>query len=108
VAARAYALTMSLAPTKSPASGFQLYFLIPLILSWLLLWTEGADHSKPGRPFVEVFAPFLLRLLAFPGPGTSVAQVRYLDLLGDSIGSPIQVTAALLIVYFGVSWARRR
>jgi hypothetical protein len=106
VVLRAYAMTMSFDPTKSPASGFQLYFLIPLILSWLLLWTEGADHAKPGRQFVAVVAPLLLLLLAFPGPGMSVAQVRYLDLLGDSIGSPIQVTAALLIVYFAYLWSR--
>jgi len=103
---RAYAISMSFDPTKSAASGFQLYFLIPLALSWLLLWTEGADQSKPGRQFIAVVAPLSLLPFALPGPGSSLTQMRYLDLLRSSIGSPIQVTASLLVCYFVYLWYR--
>ena len=40
-------MSMSFDPTKGMVSGFRLYFVIPLLLSWILLWVEGADHSKP-------------------------------------------------------------
>jgi hypothetical protein len=106
IALRAYAISMSFDPTKSAATGFQAYFLIPLILSWLLLWTEGADYGKSGRQLFAVAAPLLLLLLALPGPGKSVSQTRYIELLQDAIGSPIQVTAGLLIVYFAYLWGR--
>jgi hypothetical protein len=97
---RAYAMSMSFDPTKGSAIGFQPYFVIPLILSWLLLWTEGADQSKPGRRVFAVLAPLVLVLLAFPGTSANLSQALYIAMLHDSIGSPIQITAALLIAYF--------
>jgi hypothetical protein len=100
VVLRAYAMSMAFDPTKSATTGFQAYFLIPLLLSWFLLWTEGADHAKPCRQAFAVVVPLLLLLLALPGPGKSVSQLRYMELLQDAIGSPIQITAGLLIVYF--------
>jgi hypothetical protein len=103
---RAYAMTMSFDPTKGLASGFQPYFVIPLVLSWLLLWAEGADHAKPGRPAFAVFAPLLLIVLAFPGASANPSQARYLTMLQDSIGAPIQITGILLIAYFAYLWLR--
>lgn len=103
---RAYAMSMSFDPTKGSAIGFQSYFIIPLILSWLLLWNEGADQSKPARRGFAVCAPLALVVLAFPGSGANLSQARYLAMLHDSIGSPIQITAALLIVYFVYLWLR--
>ena len=76
--ARAYAMSMSFDPTKGLASGLQLYVVVPLLLSWHLLWTEGADHSKPGRKLFAVAAPLALLALALPGQGGSVAETRYL------------------------------
>jgi hypothetical protein len=103
---RSYALSLAFDPTKGLASGFQLYFLVPLLLSWLLLWVEGADHSKPGRKATAVAAPLALLPLALPGPSTSFAEDRYLQLLQGSLGSPIQIAAYLLIVYFVHLWVR--
>jgi hypothetical protein len=103
---RAYAVSMSFDPTKTFATGFQAYFFIPLFLSWILLWVEGADHSKSGRQAVAVIAPLSLLLLALPGATNTLAQQRYLDLLQNAAGSPIQVTAALLIAYFVCIWIR--
>lgn len=103
---RAYAMSMSFDPTKGLASGFQLYVVVPLLLSWILLWTEGADHSKPGRKLVAVTVPLALLALALPGQRASVTEARYLELLQDTIGSPIQVTAALLIAYYVYVWSR--
>jgi hypothetical protein len=103
---RAYAMSMSFDPTKGLESGLQLYVVVPLLLSWQLLWTEGADHSKPGRKLFAVVAPLALLALALPGQGGSVGQSRYLELLQDSIGSPIQITAALLIAYYVYVWSR--
>src|SRR4029079_14250897 len=97
---------MSCDPTKGSAIGFQPYFVIPLILSWLLLWTEGADHAKTGRRAFAVFAPLALVVLAFPGPSANLSQARYLAMPHDSIGSPIQITAVLLIAYFTYLWLR--
>jgi hypothetical protein len=103
---RAYAMSMSFDPTKGLASGFQLYVVVPLFLSWHLLWTEGADHTKPGRKLFAIVAPLALLALALPGQGGSLGEMRYLELLQDRIGSPIQVTAALLIAYYVYVWSR--
>jgi hypothetical protein len=103
---RAYAISMSFDPTKGLASGFQLYVVIPLLLSWLLLWSEGADYSKPGRKLFAVVAPFGLIALALPGQGGTAAETRYLELLQDTLSSPMQITAALLIAYFVYIWSR--
>jgi hypothetical protein len=70
------------------------------------LWTEGADYAKPGRKFFAVVAPLALLALALPGQGGSVGEMRYLELLQDSVGSPIQITAALLIAYYVYVWSR--
>ena len=103
---RAYAMSMSFDPTKGLASGLQLYVVVPLLLSWHLLWTEGADHSKPGRKVFAVAAPLALLALALPGQGGSIGQSRYLELLQVTVGSPIQITAALLIDYYLYAWSR--
>jgi hypothetical protein len=103
---RTYAVSMSFDPTKGLASGLQLYVIVPLLLSWHLLWTEGADHTKPGRKFFAVVAPLILLSLTMPGQGGSVGQSRYLELLQDTVGSPIQITAALLIAYYLYVWSR--
>ena len=103
---RGYALSLAFDPTKGLASGFQLYFLVPLLLSWLLLWVEGADHSKPGRKAIAVASPLALLALALPGPATSFAEDRYLQLLQNAVGSPIQIAACLLIAYFLYIWLR--
>jgi hypothetical protein len=70
------------------------------------LWTEGADHSKPGRKLFAVAAPLALLVLAFPGQRASVAEARYLELLQSVIGSPIQITAAMLVAHFVYLWSR--
>ena len=103
---RAYALSMSFDPTKGLASGLQLYVVVPLLLCWHLLWSEGADHSKPGRKLFAVVAPLALLALALPGQGGSVGETRYLELLQETVGSPIQITAALLIAYYVYAWSR--
>jgi hypothetical protein len=103
---RAYAMSMSFDPTKGLASGLKPYVVVPLLMSWHLLWTEGADHTKPGRKFFAVVAPLALLALALPGQGGSVGQARYLELLQDTVGSPIQITAALLIAYYVYAWSR--
>jgi hypothetical protein len=103
---RSYALSLSFDPTKGLASGFQFYFLVPLLLSWILLWVEGADHPKPGRKAIAVAAPLALLALALPGPSVSFAENRYLQLLQNTVGSPIQIAACLLIVYFAYIWLR--
>jgi hypothetical protein len=103
---RAYAMSMSFDPTKGLTSGFQLYVVVPLLLSWHLLWTEGADYAKPWRKLFAVVAPLALFALALPGQGGSVGEIRYLELLQDTVGSPIQITAALLIAYYVYVWSR--
>ena len=103
---RAYAMSMSFDPTKGLASGFQLYMVVPLLLSWHILWTEGADHAKPARRMFAAVAPLMLLAFALPGRGSSFGQARYLELLQDAVGSPIQITAALLIAYYVYIWAR--
>src|SRR5262249_15816669 len=94
---------------KGLGSGFQLYFLVPLLLSWQFLWVEGADRSKPSRRLFAVVAPLALLALALPGPSVSLTQEVYLQLLQGPVGSPIPITAALLIGYFAyLGWRRVR
>lgn len=102
---RTFAISLSFEPTKGFMTGFQAYFLIPLVYAWLLLWFESAA----GRPtaWVPAMLPLALVAMAFPGAPASVAQLRYLALLRDTVGSPIQITLVLLVLHFAYLWARR-
>jgi hypothetical protein len=106
VVLRAYAMSMAFDPTKGDASGFQLYFLVPFVLSWILLWFEGSDQSKSESRFLAAILPLMLLVMALPGASASASQARYLELLQAAIGSPIQITAALLIAYYTYLWLR--
>jgi len=97
---RTLTITFSFDPTRGFNSGIQPYFLIPLMLSWILLWAENGFDRNNSRPCWRfILVPFGLFALSLPGMPESVVQARYLNLLQDSIGSPIQITAVLLIFY---------
>lgn len=102
VVIRAWTLSYSFDPTKGFKTGFQAYFLVPLLLSIVVLAAEACVRRGDGKPWWRfVLTPFLAVTLSFPGQPNSGAQSRYLELLQETIGSPIQITAVLLVVYFG-------
>ena len=104
-ALRTVAINLSSSPTKGFMTGFQGYVLIPLVYVWLLLWFE----SSVGRRFAWLPAvlPLALVALAFPGRPDSVAELRYLVLLRDAVGSPVQISLWLLVLHFAYIWFRR-
>ena len=98
---RALTITYSFDPTKGFRSGFQGYFLIPLLLAVLLIMAENCIGRSSQRPWWRfIVLPLSTLALALPGTPHSKAQARYLDLLQETIGSPIQIAAVLLIAYF--------
>lgn len=107
MAIRSVSLTFSFDPTKGFTSGFQGYFLIPTLLAALLVLAEASVRRGDGRSWWRlVLAPLPLLALALPGVPKSFAQQRYLELLQEAVGSPVQVTAILLLVYFAYLLAR--
>ncbi len=101
IAIRAVTLTFSFDPTKGFNSGFQSYFLVPLLLAVILIIAESTlAHCNDRSWWRFVVLPLALLLLSLPGTPASVAQGRYLSLLQETVGSPVQITAALLIVFF--------
>jgi len=107
IAIRAFTFTFSFDPTKGFNSGFQPYFLIPLLLSVILIVAETSVRRRDSRPWWRfVLSALSLFVLSLPGVPASVAQGRYLELLQGAVGSPIQITAVLLIVYFAYLLSR--
>jgi hypothetical protein len=101
---RTFAISLSFEPTKGFMSGFQAYFLIPLIYAWLLLWFEGVAGRR--QMWLPAMLPLALVALALPGHADSIAEMRYLQLLRDAVGSPIQITLWVQIAHFGYVWLR--
>ena len=105
---RSWSLTYSFDPTKGFNSGFQPYFLIPLFLSIIVITAESCIRQRENRTWTRfVVAPFLVAFFSFPGQPVTIVQARYLSLLQESIGSPAQITAMLLIGYFVYLMIRR-
>jgi hypothetical protein len=101
---RTIAISFSFESTKGFMSGFQAYFLVPLVYVWLLLWFE----SVSGRPaaWLPAMAPLVLVALALPGSPATVAEMRYLALLRGAAGSPVQIVLWLLVAHFAYVWMR--
>ena len=99
---RILTITFSFDPTKGGfTTGFQAYFLIPLVLSIILITAENCIGRRNHKPWIRfIVLPLFLFGWSLPGSPDTVAQARYLSVLQDSIGSPIQITAVLLIAYF--------
>ncbi|MEQ8618493.1 MAG: hypothetical protein RIB44_18125 [Lacipirellulaceae bacterium] len=101
LAIRSVSLTFSFDPTKGFTSGFQAYFLVPMLLAVMLLLAVSTVRRGDGRSWWRfVVAPLVLIALALPGAPQSVSQARYLELLQEALGSPVQITATLLLAYF--------
>ena len=109
IAVRILSITFSFDPTKGGfTTGFQAYFLIPLVLSVVLITAENCIGRRTRRPWIRfTVLPLLLFGWSLPGLPDTVAQARYLNVLQTSIGSPIQITAVLLIAYFTYLLFRR-
>lgn len=98
---RTLTITYSFDPTKGFTSGYQAYFLIPWLLAILLIWSECSTHRQDSRPWWRfVVLPLGLLVLAIPGQPNSHVQANYLALLQESVGSPVQITAVLLLLFF--------
>jgi hypothetical protein len=104
---RGYAMSFSFSVSKEFVSGLDLYWLIPLALAWMLLWAEGAAVRGPAwRRTAACLAPLALLAFALPGESRNDAQALYLSMLQQNLGSPIQIAACLLAVYYLYLWTR--
>jgi hypothetical protein len=101
---RTVAISFSFESTRGFMTGFQGYFLIPLVYVWLLLWFE----SVAGRPtaWIPALLPILMVALALPGSPSSVAELRYLAMLRDAVGSPVQIVLWAFVAHFAYVWMR--
>jgi hypothetical protein len=100
MALRSYALSMVYEPTNGADVGWQPYFLAPLVLCWAILFVEGGvKHGNRRLARIAALAPLGLVLIAFPGSPDNPPQQRFLEMLGDSVGSPTFVTFVLLAAF---------
>lgn len=98
---RTLTITYSFDPAKGFTSGCQAYFLIPWLLAILLIWSECNTHRRDNRPWWRfILLPLGLFILALPGQPHSQIQANYVALLQESVGSPVQITAVLLLFFF--------
>jgi hypothetical protein len=98
---RSVAMSMSFDNAQGFAAGIEPYAFIPLALAWCIVCFEGKyGGERPAHAWAAVLAPLGLLLFALPGVDGSPAQLHYLQLLRGAVGSPIQVTAILLAVYY--------
>jgi hypothetical protein len=104
---RSYSLSLSFETAIGLRSGFQLYFLIPILLAipFVLLEIAIVNGYEQLRRFA-LFAPFATLLLGLPGEGTFIQQ-RFLLILRESVGNPIQMTLYCLIAFYGIASYRR-
>lgn len=104
---RAFAMSMSFDNALGFAAGLEPYAFIPLALAWFVVCFEGTHGAhRPQQASTAVVAPLGLLLFALPGANGSPAQQHYLTILGESLGSPIQVAAVLLMIYYVYLWLR--
>jgi hypothetical protein len=111
---RSYTLTISFdVPSLTGAfwdTSFGLYFLVPFLLSILLLLLEiGVVEVRRGLQRATLLVAPLLLVLAFPWlvPWSRFGTYRMFayDVVG-TVGSPVFCTLLLLMAFYGWAWRR--
>lgn len=106
-ALRSYSLTVTFEDTGGLASGFQGYFLIPLLLAACVLFYEMAvQHEWPVIRGLTLFAPVALLALAFPQGPRNVAQARFLAIMAQYELSPATLLLAAAALFYAWIWWR--
>ncbi|WP_425618850.1 hypothetical protein NA78x_002566 [Anatilimnocola sp. NA78] len=101
---RAWWLTISFDPTKGDGNCFHPYLLIPLVLVWAIILVEaGLVHRRRFTLSCGLLLPWLAIALGYWGPGTSNAELSFLDRVTNTLGSPPQLAVWSVLAFQG--WA---
>ena len=112
---RSYSLAISFDRADARAhfwdSSFGLYFLIPVVLSTMILLLEVAivEELHGLKERLVRFAPAVL-LLSYPwlGPWTRhVTYTRFAYEFVAEVGSPVFLTLLAMLVFYAVAWWRQ-
>jgi hypothetical protein len=107
IAIRSWWLTISFEPASGQDSYFRPYFLLPLCLAWSALVLEmGRTRASRGAVATGMLVPLAGLAFAFPGPGSSVVEVTFLDRLSATLGSPVQLAVGSLLAFYAWTWLR--
>src|SRR5262245_8486926 len=107
LAIRSWWLTIAFEPAKGPDAYFRPYFLLPLILVWAALVLEmGLVRRSAGAIASALALPLVGLIIGFPGPPTNLVEAAFLQRLIAAIGSPSQLTAAALLLFYAYCWVR--
>lgn len=106
---RSYGLSLSFEIAKGLESGFQAYYLLPLIWIFVVLGMEVCQVWKSPKLGWIVSLAFIAIMFACGLPGTqlSSAQQRILGLVRSFGLAPIQIAAVLVVLFSLVGWYRR-
>ena len=107
---RTYSLTFAFEAPNGLHAYFQPHFLTPLILSASAVLLE---LGIAGRSGVTKASALLLPVFALPlcvistsGGFHGLPETTFLNTLSDTVASPVQITAALAVLFYVIAWAR--
>lgn len=107
VAIRAWWLTIAFEPAKGADAYFRPYFLLPLVLTWSVLVLEmGVARRSVVAIGAALCLPLIGLVIGFPGQGQNAVEVEFLGRLGTTLGSPPQLTALALVLFYAWAWLR--
>lgn len=88
-------------------STFQPFFLLPLLFAAALLFLELAKTAK-SRTWQTVFltVPIGMFIVALSGTAPNPVAAQFLQSLSNRVGSPVQLTAIALTIFYCVAWFR--
>ena len=107
IALRSYSLSLGFESGHAGQSSFQPFFLLPLLLSSVLLLLElGIAGGSSATCNAALAAPLGLFLLALPGQGSNPIAARFLATLSSTLGSPVQWTLVGSAIFYAMAWLR--
>ena len=108
VGACTYSLSYAFDSGAGGESGFQGYWLAPLLLVGALLLLEMAlAAGSRAAQIAATVAPLALAPMALTGAGAHATQERFFLLFRESLGSPAVLTAGMLLGFYAWAWLRK-
>jgi hypothetical protein len=104
---RSYYFTVSFHPHPGRQSAFDIYFLVPFLLSMcMVLFEIGSSVQSSVIQGIALVAPLPLLWFTLPGTLHSGAYAQFLNLYMSRAGSPVMLTLWGLVALYGFAWLR--
>ncbi len=104
---RSYSFSLGFESGHGGQSSFEPFFLLPLLFAGAVLLLElGISAKSSAMCKAALVAPLGLLLLALPGRDCNPVATRLLTALSHAAGSPVQLTAIGLALFYAIAWIR--